>query len=219
MATDRALPDGLIRRVLDGDMQAVGEFYTRFRPVILSRIRRWLRGLDARMRRVFDSLEVYHLAMASFIRVLTTDKVEATEAGQAVNLFLAITDNKMRTLARDHLTRKKRNIRQADSLGPGHDSALADRGPSPTAIITNRDLWEAIRSRLSDDERAVAERRAAGEEWEAIAQSLGIQANAAGRRLARALERVLAELRLTTRDVFGGGTDLSARPPNGDSPG
>lgn len=219
MAADRALPDGLIRRVLDGDMQAVGEFYTRFQPVIRSHIRRWFRGLDARMRRVFDSLDVYHLAMASFIRVLTTDKAEATEAGQAVNLFLAITDNKMRSIARDHLTRRKRDVRQAASLEPGHDSALADNAPSPTAVVTNRDLWEAIRARLSDDERAIAERRAAGEEWEAIARSLGVTADAPRKRLARAQERVLVELRLTTRDVLGGRTDLSARPPNGDSPG
>ena len=63
-------------------------------------------------------------------------------------------------------------------------------------IAAGRDLLEALRGRLTPEERELADRRGAGQEWAEIAAALG--GTAAGRRvqLKRALDRVGPELGL-----------------------
>lgn len=55
-----------------------------------------------------------------------------------------------------------------------------------------------MRRRLSPEERRLAELRAAGLEWNAIAAEVGGNAEAARKRYLRAIDRVAAELDLSS---------------------
>src|SRR5207247_7578074 len=73
---------------------------------------------------------------------------------------------------------------------------VADSAPTPSQVATYRELLEAVRNRLSGEERRLADLRGAGSSWPEIAAEVGENADALRFRLTRALDRVAAELRL-----------------------
>jgi hypothetical protein len=66
----------------------------------------------------------------------------------------------------------------------------------PDQLLHTRDLLQAVRQRLSEEERSLAEQRAQGREWTEIAAACGAGAEALRKQLARALGRVVKELGL-----------------------
>jgi hypothetical protein len=62
--------------------------------------------------------------------------------------------------------------------------------------VAGRDLLEALRSRLTDEERTVADLRGAGQGWAEVAAALGGTADGRRMQLKRALDRVAPELGL-----------------------
>lgn len=77
------------------------------------------------------------------------------------------------------------------------DSVIAPATSSrsdPGNIAADRELQEALYLRLTAEERALLQRRNAGEEWNAIADDLGISSEALRKRMSRSLRRIVAEL-------------------------
>jgi RNA polymerase sigma-70 factor (ECF subfamily) len=68
--------------------------------------------------------------------------------------------------------------------------------PSPSRLAIGRELLDALQSRLSAEERRMADLRSAGREWAEIAAELGGTAQARRKQLARAVKRVSQELGL-----------------------
>ena len=83
---------------------------------------------------------------------------------------------------------------QATGLA-GADQVMAAE-PGPDQVAASRDLLEALRGRLTPEERAVADRRGAGQGWAEIAAALGGTADGRRMQLKRALDRVAPELGL-----------------------
>ena len=75
--------------------------------------------------------------------------------------------------------------------------ALAGRDPTPSSVVAGKELLEEARKRLSQEERRLVELRGQGLSWEEVAASLGGTAGARRNQLARALDRVAQELRLS----------------------
>ena len=67
---------------------------------------------------------------------------------------------------------------------------------SPSRVVAGRELLRAFRERLLPEERRLAELRAQGVGWDEIAAEVGGTAQARRKQLARALDRVTAELGL-----------------------
>jgi hypothetical protein len=63
-------------------------------------------------------------------------------------------------------------------------------------VVAGEELLRAFRGRLTAEERDLAERRARGDSWAAIAAELGGDPDALRVRLGRAIDRVTAELGL-----------------------
>ncbi len=67
---------------------------------------------------------------------------------------------------------------------------------TPSRLASGRELLQKFRERLSDEERMIADLRAKGHDWAAVATELGGTADARRKQLARAVARVEEDLGL-----------------------
>jgi DNA-directed RNA polymerase specialized sigma24 family protein len=66
--------------------------------------------------------------------------------------------------------------------------------PTPSRLVAGRELLEAFRGRLTEEERMLADLRGEGCEWAEIAARVGGTAQARRMQLARAVRRVERQL-------------------------
>jgi DNA-directed RNA polymerase specialized sigma24 family protein len=67
---------------------------------------------------------------------------------------------------------------------------------TPSRIVAGHELLDAMYRRLRPDEKTLADLRAQGHDWQSIAETTGGSAEALRKKLARAYDRVIEELRL-----------------------
>jgi hypothetical protein len=72
--------------------------------------------------------------------------------------------------------------------------------PSPSRQVSAREMLAQVQQRLSAEERQLLELRQEGQDWAAIAAVVGGSPEARRKQLARAVERVAAELGLEECD-------------------
>src|SRR5262249_3476131 len=90
---------------------------------------------------------------------------------------------------------QRRDVRRVQGAGlDGVDAA--DPDPSPSEWCAGQELLQEVRKRLSEEELALADRRAEGHDWAAIAAALGGTPDGRRMQLARALDRVAGQLGL-----------------------
>jgi len=183
-----------IRRIRIGDDQAAEELVRLYEPEIRREIRGWLRLRDPRLRRVFDSMDICQSVLASFFVRAAVGQFDLNEPGQVVQLLVAMARNKLAQEARFH-RRQRRDIRRSEGTEP-----LADFTPgpqeTPSQLVSQRELLDMVRERLSIDERQVADLRARGCDWGAVAAALGGTSEGRRKQLSRAIERIEHELGL-----------------------
>jgi RNA polymerase sigma-70 factor (ECF subfamily) len=176
----------LFEKVRQGDGEAAEALVRRFEPAIRRVVQ--LRLQHSPLRRHFDSADVCQSVLGSFFVRAALGQYDVDGPEQLVRLLAAMARNKVIDLGR------KRHGVPADPVpgradGRGFDE-VAGGDPTPSRVVVGRDLLEQVRARLSDDERRLAELRAAGCEWAEIAVEIGGSAEGARKRLARALDRV-----------------------------
>jgi RNA polymerase sigma-70 factor (ECF subfamily) len=174
-----------VRRLRAGDARAAEELVRRYEPVIRLDVR--LRLRDPRLRRLFDSVDVSQSVLATFFAGAAAGDYRLDHPGQLVNLLAVITHGKLADQVRRQRARRRdsRRVEPLDShAGP------ADAGPSPSEVVMGDELRREFRERLSREEQQLADLRAAGRSWTAIAHQMG--GTPAGRRvqLRRAVRRV-----------------------------
>src|SRR5258708_11298862 len=86
---------GLIARVRAGDAEAAAELIRTYEPVIRSRIRVWLRMQDARLRRVFDSMDVCQSVLASFFVRAASGQYDLALPEQLLGLLVQMARHKL----------------------------------------------------------------------------------------------------------------------------
>ena len=79
------------------------------------------------------------------------------------------------------------------------DPPTAD--PSPSQQIVLRETLEQFRKKLTSEERIIADLRAQGVSWDAIADRLGATAEATRKRFRRAMNRAAEELGMESVDA------------------
>jgi RNA polymerase sigma-70 factor (ECF subfamily) len=180
-----------LRRIRAGDARAAEELVRQYESAIRVAVR--TRLTDPALKRHFDAEDVCQSVLASFFVRAAAGQYDLNNPAQLVALLVRMAHHKLAGRARFH-RRQRRDAHQAAGLEALAGQAAA--GPSPSQVATGRDLLEALRSRLTPEERAVADRRGAGQSWEEIAAALG--GTAAGRRmqLKRAIDRVAPDLGL-----------------------
>jgi RNA polymerase sigma-70 factor (ECF subfamily) len=191
MPTDATF-DELIRLIGAGDDQAAARLVRDFEPAVRRVLRARLRD-NPGARREFDSMDICQSVMANFFVRAATGQFDLKEPDDLTKLLLTMTRNKLaEKMRRQH--RQRRDSRR--TVGGVEELALAGPEPSPSSVFAGKELLEEVRQRLGEDDRQLVELRSQGRSWEEVAVSLGGTAGARRNQLARALDRVAAELKL-----------------------
>jgi RNA polymerase sigma-70 factor (ECF subfamily) len=180
-----------IRRIRAGDEQAAAEFVRRYEPEIRLEVRTWLRLRDPRLRRLFDSIDICQSVLASFFLRVAAGDFDLDRPDQLAALLMGIARNKLSEYVRHH-QRLRRDVRRVETAGP--EALEVPVVETPSQQVAGKELLAAFRSRLTEEERKLAELRASGHDWTAVAAELGSTPEACRKQLSRAVDRVEREL-------------------------
>jgi RNA polymerase sigma factor (sigma-70 family) len=183
----------LLGRVRGGDQEAARELVREFEPEIRRHVRMQL--TNPRLQRTLDSLDICQSVLANFFVRAAAGQFEIEHPEQLRKLLTTMARNRLRDHWRSERAMRRDNRRMEQSGNVDVD-AVAARGPTPSVLVAERELLEQLQARLSPEERALADERAAGHEWADIASRVGGSAEAARKRLTRAVNRAARELGL-----------------------
>jgi RNA polymerase sigma-70 factor (ECF subfamily) len=185
-----------IRRIRQGDERAAEELVRRYEPEIRLEVRAWLRLRNPALRRVFDSMDICQSVLASFFARAAVGDFDLEEPPQLIRLLVGMARNKVAQQVRHH-QRQRRDVRRVGDL-EAQEGTLAGRNETPSRLASGRELLQKFRDSLSAEERQIADLRAKGYDWAAVAAELGGTADARRKQLARAVVRVEEELGLNS---------------------
>jgi RNA polymerase sigma factor (sigma-70 family) len=184
--------DSFMLEIRQGNEHAARELVRRFEGIIRREFR--LRLEDHRLLRVFDSMDIAQSVLKSFFTRAASGHFDLETPEQLVKLLMQMTRNKLAFQVRLQRARRRDNRRifstRVDEL------KVASTHPGPSELASDHDLIDALRMRLDDEERQLADLRAEGWEWSEIARRLGGSAQARRMQLARAVHRVSKALKL-----------------------
>ena len=174
-----------VRRIRAGDDAAAEELVRRYESLIRREVR--LHIEDERLNRSFDSLDVCQSVLASFFVRAATGEYDLEEPAQLVKLLVTMSRNKLASRARQE-QRQRRDHRRVVT-DPRNLDEVADQHPSPSDVLSRRELLERVRASLSAEEREIADLRSQGLAWEDVAERLGGSGQARRMQLSRGIER------------------------------
>jgi RNA polymerase sigma-70 factor (ECF subfamily) len=183
----------LLRRARAGDGAAAAELVRRCEPQIRLEVR--LRLRDPRLRRAFDSLDICQSVLSSFFLRLAAGEYDADRPEHLLGFLIGMTRHKLAGAVRRQRA-QRRDHRRVDEAGAAELHAVASSDPSPSEQVAGQELLREFRSRLTEEERGLADRRGEGRDWAGIASELGGTAEGRRKQLARAVDRILRELGL-----------------------
>lgn len=199
-ATD--FPD-LIRRVRGGDAEAAAELVERYAAAIRREVRFRLR--DSRARRVVDASDVCQMVLGSFFARAALGQFDLDTPADLLNLLMQIARNKVADqVKREHAARRGGDARVEPLAGAdGEPRPVAAAGPTPSAVVADRDLVARLAAGLSADERELFDLRAEGLSWDEVAARAGGTPEGRRKQYQRAVDRVVNDLALDSL-VTGG---------------
>jgi RNA polymerase sigma factor (sigma-70 family) len=182
---------GFIRRIRAGDEQAAREMVERYEPVIRREVKMRLR--DPRLYRRLDWADICQSVLASFFIRAAAGQYDLDQPEQLLRLLVVMTRHKVSKQARRHRA-EKRDYRQAEDRDQASLEAEPGAEATPSRLVASRELLDAFRTRLSDEERMLADLRAAGCGWAEISSRFGGTPQGRRMQLARAVRRVERQL-------------------------
>jgi RNA polymerase sigma factor (sigma-70 family) len=182
---------GFMRRVRAGDEQAARELVERYEPVIRREVRMRLR--DPRLYRRLDWADICQSVLASFLMRAAAGQYDLDQPEQLLRLLVVMTRHKLSKQERRHRA-DKRDYRLAEDRDPADLQQKPGADPTPSRLVAGRELLEAFRGRLSEEERMLADLRGQGYEWAEISARVGGTPQARRMQLARAVRRVERQL-------------------------
>jgi RNA polymerase sigma-70 factor (ECF subfamily) len=183
----------LMRRVRAGDGAAAEQLVRRFEPTIRRVVR--VRLLDARLKRLFDSMDICQSVFGSFFVHAALGDYDLSTPEQLLGLLVTMSRKKVVDQSR-RAGAARRDYRRTKEAADGQEKLWAADDPSPSRQVAGQELLEEFRRRLTDAERQIADRRSAGLNWQEVAAELGGNPDALRKQLARGVQRVSRELGL-----------------------
>jgi RNA polymerase sigma-70 factor (ECF subfamily) len=134
-------------------------------------------------------MDICQSVLASFFVRTAAGQYDLNSPGQLVRLLTAMARNKLL-----RQVEKLQAGRRGGGRCPEGDVDLTDPGPDPHRVAAGRELLQQFRSRLSEEERWLADQRGLGRSWADIAAEAGENTDALRMRLSRATDRVARQL-------------------------
>lgn len=184
----------LLAQVRARDPEATAEFVHRYEPQLRRKIRNWLRLHYAFLCNTLDSVDVCQSVLTGFLLRVALGQYDLEKPQDVWNLLVEMSRRRLRQHARDQ-SADRRDARRREAVASGALEAVP-QGPSPSRVASARELLDAVRTQLTPEEWAVAERRMEGCSWAEIAAALGGTADGRRIMLARAVDRAARELGL-----------------------
>jgi RNA polymerase sigma-70 factor (ECF subfamily) len=194
-STARGEYSEFIHRIRQGDEQAAYELVRRYEPEIRMEVRGWLRLRNPSLRRVFDSMDICQSVLASFFARAAIGDFDLDEPPQLIRLLVGMARKKVAEQARHH-QRQRRDVRRVGNVDVETSGFAAASEETPSRVASGRELLQKFRERLTGEERQIADLRARGSDWAAVAAELGGTADGRRKQLARAVARVEEDLGL-----------------------
>ena len=189
--SDETAFSGFIRRIRAGDEQAARELIERHEPVIRREVKMRLR--DPRLHRQFDWRDICQSVMASFFLRAASGQYDLDQPDQLLRLLVVMTRHKLSKQERRHRA-EKRDYRLMEDRDPAYLEGKPGADPTPSRVVAGRELLEAFRAQLSEEERMLADLRAQGCEWAEICDRYGGTPQGRRMQLARAVGRTMRQL-------------------------
>jgi RNA polymerase sigma-70 factor (ECF subfamily) len=187
----------LIRQVRAGDADAAAEVVRRYEPEIRRAVR--LRLTDPGLRRVLDSMDVCQSVFANFFVRAAAGQFDLDQPDQLLRLLIVMARNKLHDEVSYHQAARRDQRRLEADPAVRLDEARSTT-PSPSSVLSARELLEALRSALTPAERELADQRALGRDWKSIAAERGERPDTLRKRLSAALNRASQALGLDEVD-------------------
>jgi RNA polymerase sigma-70 factor (ECF subfamily) len=184
----------LLRRVRAGDQEAARELVRQYEPQIRQAVHAPLH--DMRLRHLLDSMDICQAVLANFFVRVAEGQFELSQPEDLLKLFVTMARNRLLDEARRQKAGRRDHRRQVRDLTEHCLAGLPGDEPTPSRIVSTRELIEEVFRRLSAEERELLEQRALGNEWTALAEQRGATAVALRKKLTRALSRVVSEMGL-----------------------
>jgi RNA polymerase sigma factor (sigma-70 family) len=180
------------RRIRAGDEQAASALVRRYEPALRLEIR--LRLSDPRLRRLLEPADLCQSVLKSFFVRAASGQYDLDSPENLLALLRTMARNKVaQQVRRQHAQRRdlRRDVSHSEGMPP-----VAASDPSASRVAIGRELLDAFLSRLSAEERQLADLRAKGCAWAEIAREIGGTPQARRKQLARAAGRAARELGL-----------------------
>jgi len=171
----------LIARVRAGDQAAAAELVRQYEGEIRRIIRLRLSGSLAR---ALDSMDICQSVLGNFFVRAAAGQFDIDEPQQLLKLLVTMARNRLRDHARRPINRTPPAAEPSGVL-----NAAEGREETPSQIVAFEDLLLAVRGQFSASERYLADQRAQGRSWPALAAELHSTPEALRKQLARAVER------------------------------
>jgi RNA polymerase sigma factor (sigma-70 family) len=191
MNEDSSFPD-LLRRIRRGDQDAAVELVRRHESAIRRTVR--IRLVDSRLKGVLDSMDICQSVLGSFFCRAALGQFTLEKPEDLIRLLVTMARNKLADQARRQATERRGKGRHR--VGDAAEIDIPGADPTASRVVSARELLEAARGRLRNDERWLAEQRALDRPWAELAAEVGTTPEALRKKHTRALDRVARELDL-----------------------
>jgi RNA polymerase sigma-70 factor (ECF subfamily) len=181
-----------VARIRSGDADAAEQLFKRYEMLVRVAVRHRL--TDPKLRQQFGSDDVRQSVMASFFVRAAAGQFDLETPQKLVALLTQMARHKCDEQIRWH-RQGKRDVRKlvgnaSDATGP----VVADDAPTPSQIVSARELHAELVKRLGPEDQDLVRRRAAGQGWNDIARDLGGTPQKYRMRLQRAIDEIAPAL-------------------------
>ncbi|MFN6130202.1 MAG: RNA polymerase sigma factor [Planctomycetota bacterium] len=187
------MPSGfseLLQRVRQGDAEAADQVFREYEASVRRVIR--IRLTSSSLRRQVDSVDICQSVMLRFFINAGLGRFEINNPKELLAILAAIANNRIREIARTQQA-ARRDIRRLIPVDV-HELPLVHKSPSPGQRVCDRDLLEAIKNKLPDRYRHLADERMKDRSWADIGQEMGLKPDALRIAFSRAIDRVVCQL-------------------------
>ena len=175
-----SLFEKMLAAVRSGDEASVADLLSRHEHNLRRVI--GLRLNDPKLRRLFDTMDIYQSVVLDFLKWVPTGGAALQSPEHLGNMLTRMV--RLKILAKARAAKNRPH-------GLPDDYDLAAAGPTPSRVVATEDLARFFLARIADDaDRRLVERRFSGLSWEEVAEGTGQSADLARIKVTRLIERL-----------------------------